>query len=40
MANIRASLQLDTKKAEKSVDRLGGALKALASAAAVKPLWI
>ena len=36
MANIRASLQLDTKKAEKSVDRLGGALKALASAAAVK----
>ena len=36
MANIRASLQLDTRKAEKSVDRLGTALKALASAAAVK----
>jgi tape measure domain-containing protein len=36
MADIRASLQLDTRKAEKSVDRLGTALKALASAAAVK----
>jgi len=36
MADIRASLQLDTKKAEKSVDRLSGALKALAGAAAVK----
>ncbi len=36
MADIRASLQLDTRKAEKSVDRLSTALKALASAAAVK----
>lgn len=36
MADIRASLQLDTRKAEKSVDRLGTALKALASAAALK----
>ncbi len=36
MADIRASLQLDTRKAEKSVDRLGTAIKALASAAAIK----
>jgi len=36
MADIRASLQLDTRKAEKNVDKLGGALKALASAAALK----
>ena len=36
MADIRASLQLDTKQAEKSVNKLSGALKALASVAALK----
>lgn len=36
MADIRASLQLDTKQAEKSVDKLSSALKALASVAALK----
>jgi len=36
MANIRASLELDTKQAKKDVDKLGTALKALASAAVIK----
>ena len=36
MANIRASLELDTKQAKKDVNKLGTALKALAGAAVVK----
>lgn len=36
MAEIRASLELDTRQAKKDVDKLGTALKALASAAVIK----